>query len=71
MSKETYLKEKIKNFIIFIREKIGEENKIYINFTNYLNDMSAFLRDILPISEFKIDKESIANILNITALKQN
>ena len=45
MDKVTYLKAKIKNFITFIEEKIGKDNIIYSDFTNYHNNIKLFLNN--------------------------
>jgi hypothetical protein len=65
MNKETFLKQKINNFSIFIKEKIGEENKIYKEFLNYQNDLAAFLRDIIQLSKVPINEDLVKNYMEI------
>lgn len=58
-TKEAFLKQKIKNFNIFIAEKIGKENNIYKEFEAYQNNMNAFLQNILQLSSYaKVSREN-------------
>lgn len=68
-TKQEFLKQKINNFIIFIRQEIGTENKIYTDFLKYQNDMKLFLQAIVQISNLKIDKEMVLKYLEMNDVK--
>jgi hypothetical protein len=68
-TKEKFLREKIKNFIIFIKEEIGEENNIYREFSKYQTDLKIFLQAIVKISSLKIDKEMVLEYLKMNDIK--
>lgn len=68
-TKEAFLKQKINNFIIFIRGEIGTDNNIYREFTKYQTDMRAFLQAIVQISNLKIDKDMVLLYLEKNGVK--
>lgn len=68
-TKQEFLKQKINNFIIFIRQEIGTENKIYTDFLKYQNDMKLFLQAIVQISNLKIDKAMVLKYLEMNDVK--
>ncbi len=70
MNKEVFLKQKISNFIILIREKIGENNTIYNEFVNYQNDLNGFLRDIIQISKLEINEELIIKYMSLKGVSK-
>ena len=65
MDKKTFIKEKIKNFSIFIADKIGEDNQIYRDFKKYQDDLDSFLHEIIKISKVEISDEIILEYLKV------
>lgn len=68
-TKEAFLKEKISNFIIFIKEEIGTQNNIFREFVKYQSDMKSFLQTIVQLSSLKIDKETVSKYLEMNNVK--
>lgn len=70
MDKNTYLKEKITNFIIFIDQKIGKDNIIYSDFVKYQKDINLFLTDFIKLSKIEITDEGIYKYLAFKNVNQ-
>lgn len=70
MTKETFLKQKISNFLIFIKEKIGDDNNVYRNFVAYSQDLNSFLQAFIQLKQVGgISSELIAKYLEIKGIK--
>jgi hypothetical protein len=50
ITKEAFLRQKISNFIIFIKTKIGEDNNIYREFIEYEKNLEYFLRAVTQLT---------------------
>jgi hypothetical protein len=62
VTKEAFLKQKIRNFIIFIENKIGKDNNIFRDFEGYHNNLNAFLQAMIQLSSLckgRIDDKMI------------
>lgn len=75
-TKQEFLTQKINNFIIFIEQKIGKENKIYSDFIGYSKNLNNFLQAIIQLGNFAksnggINEESIKKYLEIQGVKKN
>lgn len=58
-TKEQFLKQKLKNLIIFIAETIGTENKVYNELKDYEDKpIDAFLQMIIALSKYAVKKDN-------------
>lgn len=69
ITKEAFLKQKIKNFIIFIEKKIGKENNIYRDFCGYTDNLNSFLQAMIQVSKLVNGAISVEHILKYLELK--
>ena len=70
MTKEEFLKQKIKNFIIFIQDKIGKDNSIFTEFCEYQNNLNKFLQNMIQLDKFTNGKLTTENIQKYLEFKK-
>ena len=58
-TKETFMKQKLQNFITFIEKELGKDNNIYKELKSYETNFENFLRILLHLQKFSklIDDE--------------
>ncbi len=59
ITKETFMKQKLQNFIAFIERELGKDNNIYKELKSYETNFDNFLRILLHLQKFSklIDDE--------------
>lgn len=74
ITKEAFLREKIKNFTIFIGEKIGKDNSIYTDFVEYEKDLNKFLQAIIRMNNIcknVLSEENVKKYLEYNGITVN
>ena len=72
VTKETFLTQKINNFTIFIKEKLGEDNAVYRDFVSYSKDLNSFLQAIISLRQIGsvIDETLVKKYLELKGIKK-
>ena len=72
VTKEIFLTQKINNFIIFIKEKLGEDNAVHCDFVGYSKDLNSFLQAIISLRQIGpvIDETLVKKYLELKGIKK-
>lgn len=65
-----FLTQKINNFLIFIKEKIGDDNSVYRDFQAYANDLNSFLTAFVQLNQVGINEQLIRKYLDAKGIKK-